>query len=514
MSRNNFPTKRRNIPAVHMDERHLKTARHLIANMVVAPEELDNGIVSHVKEQGIYELKPDYLPMTGFEIERKVLALLYRLAEANIPATYQNILQRLELDDPDAKPKFDALMEYRHEFPEVFSQAFNIGDWLEYQRLAAALREALIIAERGSEDVRVAYADMLQMITSAAPMGGRQPRITGTDLMRIGLEHQKQLEARLDAGGPAGPNFPWKGMNEKVPALTRGDMMLWIAKSGHGKTSLSTIMAEHWAYKQGYDVAYFHLETSPFSIYRRLLARRMLVKPNRLRDGTVRTDRKPWTTRIAEVDQEIREAEQAMGRIYYLHSPGITPSQLEAQIAEHKALADARGRELIVIVDYYTEIDHTEFGSRSDAEGHNAIADFLKRIAESDATHCYMVALAQANIDQDLKAKRTPFNGSKIFMRSQVVVYVEREMSAEYSEPWLDEHGNIRRDSLGEEIYFHRQGQPDSKAIFNIVKANDDSTGEVYVRFVNGYFIVRDRVPPEQEITSNGARPTNQPDFQ
>lgn len=100
VTRNNFATKRRNIPTVNMDERHLKTARHLIANMVVGPEQAMDGMISRVKEQGIYELKPAYLPVHGFEVERKVLALLYRLSDANIPATYENILQRLELDDP------------------------------------------------------------------------------------------------------------------------------------------------------------------------------------------------------------------------------------------------------------------------------------------------------------------------------------------------------------------------------------------------------------------------------
>ncbi len=84
-------------------------------------------------------------------------------------------------------------------------------------------------------------------------------------------------------------------------------------------------------------------------------------------------------------------------------------------------------------------------------------------------------------------------------MYSQVVIRIERE-DAESDRPMLDKDGKQATDILGNPIYYHKTGQPASRATFNVILANEDEPGPAPVDFVNGYFMVEDT--PENRLAN------------
>jgi hypothetical protein len=101
----------------------------------------------------------------------------------------------------------------------------------------------------------------------------------------------------------------------------------------------------------------------------------------------------------------------------------------------------------------------------------------------------------------------TSFNGSKLQMRSQVVIRVEREYDTKNNHtqdtPAYYADAQLAKDTLGNTIYFQRAGNVSSKATFNVLMANGDgggNPGSVDMMFVNALY----QIHPVHELKAKG----------
>jgi hypothetical protein len=202
-------------------------------------------------------------------------------------------------------------------------------------------------------------------------------------------------------------------------------------------------------------------------------------------------DQEPWKSKWEAIDNEFKANEKAGKLIWYHHSPGITPSEMKALISADKAKAEALDKELVVILDYYQEVDWSEFGDDS-GRALNTGATWLKNLAE--ALEIYLINFAQFDNNADYNAKKSGFGGQVVIMRSQNVIRIEREDATENARMIDAKTGQQVRDGLGQLKFLHETGNPSSQATFNILLSNDDNTGPVPMLFVNGYFDIRDRI--------------------
>ncbi len=501
--------------AVDLDGFRRETAQTIIANLILRDWKEGDGH-TRVPEMGRYKLLPEMLPLATMKFERDTLRALYLLAEENIPATAEKVLKRLKLDYEDAAERLDNLLRMRTVDNDVSGISAALGDWITRQRRILALKTMLEIMESEEGTSDEGYYQATQLWTSVAPI---RASISGVDDWERHQEWEKrqiEREKAADAGLPPGPNWPWKGLNDAIPSITRGHLVTWLAKTSHGKTIIAEQLAEHFAYncgEKGYDVLFCHLETDRMDLEDRWIGRKLKVpiseiqiaKKFRFREGSVQAK---YEKVIAERERNYK----TKGRIRYEHCPRISPSEFELLVSKNRGLADARGRELVVIVDYYTEMDWSEL-SDSEFTGYNALANFLKEVAEVYGV--YMIAFAQFDMDGEYSEKKKGYGGQKINHRSQVVIRVERE-TAEKDFPFIYKlvkdpqtgkmtmdigatDGEHMKDTMERPMYFHRKGKPSAEAQFNVLKVSQGETGPIPVLFLNGYFEIYDDTRPAEE---------------
>lgn len=505
--------KRQRPITVNLDTKGRESALSLIANMILSPEQVARGMVTRITEQGRYQIRPGMLPLRDMGFERQVLQAMYDMRDEKIPATKENLLKRFAVSDTEAESKLNALLDWRTEDEDVASLAWGLGDWIYSQSQILAAQEVLRIFQspEGTGDDK--YQQAMQIMTAIAPPRTNITVLTGTEMMHEGRANQVERERRLDSSIPVGPSWPWKGLNRRVPNIKTGEITTFLAKSKHGKSTIALLCAEHIAYvlgneQTGYDVLLLHLETNHHSIYDRIVARKCKVKPAMLRNPTVfRTDVEPFKSKLDAAEKWVADCERTRGRIYYEHCPGIRCGEIDAQIARYKAKAEARGRELVVILDYFQKIDWSEF-SQDETKGLNAVAHRLKNIIETQGVFC--INLAQFGMDTAYGEKKGAFGGTAINMVSQVVIRVEREDATD-TKP-LEVNGKQVKDLCGLPMLLHEKGQASSETTFNVIQANDDETGTVPVTMINGYFQITDDKKrwPQEWLLDEQALPTQQ----
>jgi hypothetical protein len=227
-----------------------------------------------------------------------------------------------------------------------------------------------------------------------------------------------------------------------------------------------------------------------------------------LRNPTVFSlSKEPFKTKYEAAEKWVADCERTRGRIYYEHCPGISCSQIEAQIAQYKAKAEARGRELVVIIDYFQKIDWSEL-AQDETKGYNAVAARLKDIIETQEVFC--INMAQFGLDTSYGEKKGAFGGTNINMVSQNVIRVEREDATD-TKP-IEVNGKAQKDICGMPMLYHEAKQPSSEATFNVILSNDDETGPVPVTMINGYFQIADDKKrwPQEWLLDEQALPTQQ----
>jgi replicative DNA helicase len=488
---------------VPLEGERKEIALSLIANMIVTNEESQRGMWSRINEQAEYRLIPEMIHPSGMAFERTVLRALYTLHSQNMPASFDNILARVRTEHEGSEDKLMALIGYRTEPPDVSSLAFGIGDWIETQKMIIAA-EAIVERMKSQEgSVTDKFNEAMQIMESIAPINTQIGSNTAADMFALWENVQHERERRLAAGLSVGPSFPWKSLNKKIANLKAGELCTIMAKSSHGKSVLAVIIAEYMAHVLGFDVVFFHLETSSVSIMDRIVSRKLMVQSGALRQPEVfKLSNKAHAAAYEAAKAEYLHLDETKGRIIDVPCAGIAMSGLRTECSKYLAQSQARGKELVGVVDYYQQVDWSEL-AKNKSEGHNAVANALKNMSETLASarnDFYLIAFAQYGVDTDYGDKKAGHGGQEIVQRSQVVIRVEREQATVDAPMIINKGGKAVQatDLIGVPIFHHQAGDISSDAYLNVTKANDDSQGPVAVKFINAYYEVLDH--PQEKL--------------
>ena len=453
-------------------------------------------------------LVPDDLP-TSLPVQRKMLHIYLDCAQRGIPPTYENLVYGLgatfQFTDASA---IDAILSEGDVQADVYSLSAWIQRIINQQKTEAVLRKGL---EAVSAATGGALEDRLEKI--AAEISHIRLLYDDTFLQLTDTEMWERYDVLLaererlrKEGVPPGPSLMFRGFvgatdkwgNPDPPGLVphlrwaQSSLVTGLAKSG--KTTLGTIWAEHNAYELGIDVLYMHNETEWDIISNRLLQRHLLVPSDYLSSGQMPVSDmehpivqayQDWKRHVVSpIKKGIGGKEIESGRILWAYCPMWDVFRIINTISLMRQLSVARGKGLLVIVDYYNLIDQANMDGDNKADKLGQVAFHLRegikqenmkaQKAGAPGVHC--IIFAQESSDgRDVYAY-----GSR-----QIVQYSQLHISIQRTEPKEDSPMGDKRNALGHPRYWHRQGELHSDAELVVVRGNDAQKGVCKIRFEN-----------------------------
>jgi len=481
------------------------------------------GAENAVKQMGEFILDPATLPREkngGETIEARFLRIFYVLTGDNDPTLRDEqckpvIITRddmvhglaLEVGEEKAAEFVDKVINRRPMDGNIHRQARGFADWIASRRGAMACIEAQEVFDGRIGTVDEQWLEAMRIIESAAPRPKASDDIQGGDGFDMWEKAYLRRVELAKQGRTAGPRLPW-GLTRKVAMLKKNDLCTFAGKSSMGKSTVALLLAHNIAHEQkGYDVLYLYMETRTESQFDRLVSSGIDITVQDLQDpGDEKDDKGKVIKKGYNLFEDpkglaayrnfvanYRRKELENGRVWFSHCPGITGIEVRAKIAMYKALAEAKGRELVVLVDYYSLLSPVGLIA-SDAPGwaqNDAKADFFKETAEQ--YEVYMITFAQDNMEADYTdhARKTTKNGSLIYERSQVLIRIMRDW-AESSLPFVEQDGKNKGeqklDLAGRPMWWHEESQPTSLAKLAVEKASDGAVGPVEVKILGAYF--------------------------
>ncbi len=476
------------------------------------------GDRNRIPEMGTYKLTPDMIPDQKGDKEldtaRTMLRLMYDLAGAKLPPTQENLMPGLiKVYGEEAESRYWQIFNKRgvqdtDPARMVSSYAFYLADWIAYRKMELAvdeMRQAVEIREGNAETLHAQLADIL---LQAAPQRRRvEVKDVAADL-KVWRQELSERKKQAEEKGSVGPESPFPSLNRKTGPLRKGELDLWSAKTGFGKSTIAWLLARHaaWGEGQGYNVLLFAFEQYPQSILERYAAERLNLTTLDFREfGHRQTDRKDqeyfdpddpdWSDMLDALEREVGEYVEERGNIWIVPAAGWGPYEIETEVAIRASASSAQNRELYVIYDYYDLINPKglQFFGSSQTSALEAITDFM-RDAIGQQYEVYTTAFAQDNVKADYMTHTMPYNGQRIYQRSQRYVRIERKIAETQQFAMGSDGLEPMRDALGRNILLHDIGQADSNSLLHIIKCNDGETGYIPVRFWNGRFRVDEQL--------------------
>lgn len=468
-----------------------------------------------IRRLGKWTFDPDHLP-ASMPLEAAFMRVFYDLAGDRMPGILDQgqtppvVITRQEMEanlstmrdiGPDQAHEFlDELLQHKPEGTTVAHLARSVCQWVKRDARQNAFEKAWLVFADDMLTEEDQWQQAMDFITPHAPaFEGKMHTFEGESMFQAFEQDQQERYAALDAGRQTGPRLPW-GLRKKVPSLRKNNLTVFSAKAGHGKSTVALQLAHEVAHAQiGYDVVYFFLETSSVDTFHRLVASNTLVPTDDLLDPSTfrlfgdKPLEKAAAAKYRAWKARYLKAQAERGRVWFVHCPDITFADLKAQVALYKQMSKARGRDLMVIIDYYDLISPVGItvAGRERHDINNALADRLKILAEQ--FELYLVVFAQDNLDADYSKKKTSAEGQRLYARCQVWVRILREEAVEdllfpIDAEFPAEEGNTLRDATGQPVYWHRAKELSSFVTFRVDKANSNVLGPVDARIQNGFF--------------------------
>lgn len=262
-------------------------------------------------------------------------------------------------------------------------------------------------------------------------------------------------------------DWPWASWNSRrgVRPMQPGDLGLFIAADGSGKTTYLNQIGEHWA-KQGAHVVIAHLENSHADLLDRRTCRYAGVRLADLEDGNIDARQR---AEIADMQTHI---DLTWGtRLHYSHCPGWTMRQI---INDAEALA-RDGKCDALIIDYFDKVlpdaDLTK-SFRDDLRREAAMMERLKIFAEQRQVRVLTASqMTKAGKVAGGRATRSDMRGTgEKSDKCQLVLILNREISE------AGEQG------AGGEV-LTRPGGYSTRATITVNKQNRGETGMFEQRF-------------------------------
>ena len=476
---------------ITIDKTQKKAINRLLASLI--------GDRDKTIEMGPWVLSVDMLP-DDMIFEQIALSQFYVFKNDGIAPTEDNL--RLAFVGKDYDDRLNELFEIRASHPAdtVPSLAYSLRNYIDTQRLKLAGQRVAEITSDKTKTAADAGKEAVKVLQRALPKQKTITERTGLELADTFFAEQARNIENAKQGKTIGPCLPWA--QEVLPYLIPGDILTIAAKTKFGKTTMAALIAEYIAYKiGGYDVLFVHLETNQIAIASRIMSRKLLIPRNTLFQGFYRHPKtrervyvdmreEPWRSKRDEILRSIAKAEEQKGCIIYQHDPGITIEQLELSITMQQAISEARGRKLVVVLDYFQEVDWSAYNADKQ-HGLNAAASKLKNVIEQRG--CYAIVFAQDDpethwADETLRVRYC----RQLPIVSQIGIRLERDR-AETDLPMMERKGKQKKDSLGFNMFWQRKGSLQSESRLNFVQGNNIDSGiSVRVYFNQRFFDIVD----------------------
>ncbi len=295
----------------------------------------------------------------------------------------------------------------------------GVVSFFEYGQVGNPIYYGNIVLDLHSRRLEMDYADEMHARAqdrSAGPKGdndlaGRLSamQINLSSLQKLTYDDERALPSSEFASfydrlmnkregelGKSKMHFAWPELNKYSPSFVDGDMIIMVAESGAGKTTLMEQQAE-FMWMSGFHGIYYHLELNLDKMADRRMARATGVPYRVLQDG--RQDGSSYTYLEDEERTLIRSAiaNQARwpGSLTLKHCPGWTMQQI---CGDMKVRA-SEGRLDYVVIDYFNKVRAvTTRGSYITYDLGDAVELFKVTLEE-----LYLVGVMAAQIDKEAK---------------------------------------------------------------------------------------------------------------
>ena len=370
---------------------------------------------------GEYKITPEMVELSGMVEEAKFFMALEATLGQGVMPTYDAVRETLAyiVNSPErAEEITNRVQAHRTIDRSIYTVAAGIGQHMKTEYLAYALHD---IAD---SDVRGPYGDyaekfekVMDRITALAPLSKQHPMIGYDELWSMVQNYAREAVQRRKEGRTMGPTYPWQYINKLLGGgMEKGDLHLWTGASKAGKTTFASEIGRHIAFKQkDYMVLQLHLETNPLTLAAREVCREFQVQSKDIREGLIDPDSDYWKSKFQAMEARIARKCGTWddSRYLYKHCPGLTFTELEGYVRVCLAKAEARGLELVVILDYYQEMEWYDLpGVQNETQGLNVLATKLKTLA--DEYGIYLIVFAQeADDESDRKGAYNALHGEE-----------------------------------------------------------------------------------------------------
>jgi replicative DNA helicase len=519
---------------LNVDEWQQLGIRQLLANLCyvdLTPEQIAEGWQEHpvnrLAEMGEYKITSEMIELTGMADEANFMRAVESLLSNNKVPYFDAVRETLAYivkSRERAEEIVKGVKAHRTVDESIHAAAFAIGQHMKTEYLAYLLRELAmeeVLGPYGNYEEK--YERVIDRLAAVAPVSRQRKRASYDYLWYDIQDYAREAVQRRKAGKSMGPQYPWKTLKKLVRGgMEKGDLHLWTGGTKAGKTTFASAIGRHIAFTQPeYMVLMLHLETSHLTLAAREVCVAFNVQVGDIREGLIDPDDDYWSPKFKAMEDKIARKCGAgeEGRYIYENCPGLTITEMEAYVAEYAAKAEARGLELVVILDYYQEMGWEDLkGVQNETQALNILATKLKTLA--DDYGIYLIVFAQEADDDNGSKRTTPYMAKKIVKRAQAHFRILRggEDGLEIAKfdlavPTYDANGDIIKDDFGHPVpkldglrtdeypigrpmYWQRANEPTAYTRIWLCRGNNVGLGIQYVNIANGYFSIKEAAPP------------------
>lgn len=461
-------------------------------------EHLLGGLIND-KESQIALMKSDIISSVmvpeQLKFHKAVLEGIERCDEKNMIPNVDNVTLLSMSNDPEMHQKVEALSKLEGVKGMVHANAIWWKGWAEQVLLAKAASKIAAISKMDYSDAKEKQSMMMDEIIKV-PIAHTTQSFTRIELLEMFEEEQAKRVKRKEKGQALGGILHLHGLREVIPVLESSDLTLITAPTKAGKTMLGMILAEMNSVNNDCDVLWLLLETSPKTIEERFLAKNLLIPGKRLKDGSVDFSKEPFKSHKQKYNEQENDYWNHLGRVYLQYVAGERLSAIEAQIRIHKRMADIRNRPLIVIIDYLQRIPKS--ATKTETEALASIANTIKDMAVK--YNCHIVLFSQESFSAEGRQKgdsRAHGSNTPIFV-AQIHMAL-RVLKSEMDVLVGDGKGGIAKDLCDGDRFWQKEGKNKRQSVvrFDIMRANNDETGQAYAAFEGGMFRMEDLSIPD-----------------
>jgi len=447
-----------------------------------------------------YEEIPSDMPF-----EADVLRVIYICSDRDISPTEQNILAGLQIhckrNGEAAQIAMADLMTIQTDGNVKFLSRW-LDDYLKEVRVQTAAKQALEVVTSSVGTTEERYEQAIGIMGSVSSVGDTATILSEKQRGDLVMDFFRDNAKKLEEGRAIGPSLVLKGfVGERddrgnpiteglASVLNWGDVTIISALRGRGKSTIAGMLAEYNAWVLKFDVLFIHLETDHREMEIRTIARNCIVPAKYLRTQPVTKNERL----MKKINNFFEWRESREGKIEYCFCPGWDIYRVEAAIRAARMRSEARGKELVVFIDYLGKLDERLEGENS-AHLLKQISARVKNITQSEnnksPVHTFLFSQETQNINT---GKAYTFGSQAVIDSCQLYISMQREENAPSNLVLPD------KDFLGGVRWLHRAGGIHSSVAFKVLKANGEATGVTHATLEGAMYRMMEPVSVGDEV--------------